>query len=293
MIDPSRSLRRHPIRAFLRWAEDMIGLGRRCVERATEIQFLDRSVAIASTAFTALVPLLLIIGAVVPGTGGLADSLVRRFHLHGATATVVHQVFAPPNATKQALSIGGVFLLLISALSFTRSLTRVYEQSWRLPALGVRGTKGGLLWLLTLVIWATLFAAIRRAIVDATGPGVAVVVVLTGNFALWLATPTLLLSGRVPWRSLLPTAALTGTALTVLSAVSIIYMPHEIATAVNRYGPIGLAIALVSWLVILGFAVVISAAFGAEIFATGRRGLPLSRLSAMSDVPAPTEPTES
>jgi uncharacterized BrkB/YihY/UPF0761 family membrane protein len=292
MIDPGTSLRRHPIRWGASWAEDMIGLARRCVARATEIQFLDRSVALASTAFTALVPLLLIVGALVPGTGGLADSLVRRFHLHGATATVVHQVFAPPNATKQALSVGGVVLLLISVLSFTRSLTRVYEQSWHLPALGVRGTKGGLLWILTIVIWATLFSAIRRALVDATGPTVAVIVALAGNFALWLLTPTFLLSGRVPWRSLLPTAALTATALTVLSAVSVIYMPHEIAIAVHRYGPIGLAIALVSWLVILGFAIVISAAFGAEIFDTGRRGFPLSKLSAMSEAPTHAEPTE-
>jgi hypothetical protein len=45
--------------------------------------------------------------------------------------------------------------------------------------------------------------------------------------------------------------------------------------------------------VILGFAIVISAAFGAEIFATGRRGFPLSTLSAMSEVPTPAEPTES
>jgi membrane protein len=265
MIEPGTKILRHPIRELIQSVEALIGLIRRTLERANQMHWVERSVALASSAFTAFVPLLLIIGAVVPGTGGFADSIIRRFQLHGNTATLVQHVFASPNATKQAISIFGILLLIVSALSFTRSLQRMYEQAWNLPPLGVRATPGGLQWLLVIVVWATLFAAVRRAVVNATGPAGAVTIVLVGNTVLWMVTPTLLLSRRVPWRRLLPTAVLTAIAMTALSAWSLIYMPHLISKDSARYGPIGLALALVSWLVVVGFAIVLCTALGAEI----------------------------
>jgi membrane protein len=287
MIEPGTKILRHPIRWFIQSVEGLIGLIRRTLQRANEMHWVDRGVALASSAFTAFVPLLLIIGAVVPGTGGFADSIIRRFQLNGDTATLVRHVFASPNATKQAISIVGILLLVVSALSFTRSLQRMYEQAWNLPPLGVRATPGGLQWLLVIVVWATLFAAVRRAVVNATGPAGAVTIVLVGNSALWLITPTLLLSRRVSWRRLLPTALLTAIAMTALSAWSLIYMPHLIGKDSARYGPIGLALAIVSWLVIVGFAIVLCTALGAEISESNPR-------TAMSRaVSAALEPVDS
>jgi membrane protein len=287
MIEPGTKILRHPIRWLIQSVEALIGLIRRTLERANGMHWVERSVALASSAFTAFVPLLLIIGAVVPGTGGFADSIIRRFQLHGNTATLVQHVFASPNATKQAISIAGILLLVVSALSFTRSLQRMYEQAWKLPVLGVRATPGGLQWLLVIVVWATGFAAIRRAVVDATGPAGAVTIVLVGNTLLWLITPTLLLSRRIPWRRLLPTAVLTAIVMTAISGWSLIYMPHLIAKDTSRYGPIGLALALVSWLVIVGFAIVLCTALGAEI----SEGNPRTAMSrAMS---AALEPADS
>lgn len=240
-------------------------LARRCLGRLAEVQFVDRAVALASLGFTAIVPLLVIVGALLPGTRDLADALIDRFRLEGASADLVRQVFTQSDATKQALSWLGVLLLIGSVLSFTRALQRVYEQAWRIPALGVRGTPAGLAWIAGIVVWITLFATARRALIDATGPAVAVVAVLAGNMVLWLATPYVLLSRRVAWRALVPTAALTAIALTLLSLASVIYMPGAIDDSAASYGPIGIAIALVSWLVAIGFVLVVSAAVGAEV----------------------------
>jgi membrane protein len=286
MIEPGTKILRHPVRWLIQSVEGLIGLIRRTLERANQMHWVERSVALASSAFTAFVPLLLIVGAVVPGTGGFADSIIRRFQLHGDTATLVQHVFASPHATKQAISIVGILLLIVSALSFTRSIQRMYEQAWNLPPLGVRATPGGLQWLFVIVLWATLFAAIRRAVVNATGPAGAVTIVLVGNTVLWLVTPILLLSRRVPWRRLLPTAILTAVAMTAISGWSLIYMPHLISKDSARYGPIGLALALVSWLVIVGFAIVLCTALGAEISESNPR-------TAMSRaVSAALEPTD-
>ncbi|MDX6627733.1 MAG: rane protein [Solirubrobacterales bacterium] len=258
---------------------EIVALVRRCVERFVGMQAVDRAVALASLGFTAIVPLFVIVGAVLPGDRGLADALVNRFHLRGSSADLVRQVVAQPDATKQALSWLGVALLIVSALSFTRALQRVYEQSWRLEALGARGTPAGLVWIAGIVVWIALFAAARRALIDATGPVVALIVVLAGNGVLWLATPYVLLSRRLRWRALVPTAALTTIAMTVLSAASVIYMPNAIDESAARYGPIGIAIALLSWLVAIGFVLVTSAAVGAELVA-GRAGAPTTSARA-------------
>lgn len=243
----------------------MTALARAALERLVEIQFVERSVALGSLAFTAIVPLLVIAAAFLPGTDGLANELIRRFHLHGSTADVVRGVFAQPDAVRQSISWFGVLLLIAAALSFTRALQRVYERAWRLEARGLAGTRAGLIWIGGIVVWATVFSAARRALLDLTGPVGSLAILLAGDAVVWLWSPWILLSKRVTWRALVPTALLTAGALTAISVGSVVYMPAAIDRSATHYGPIGIAIALVSWLVGIGFALTVCAAVGAVL----------------------------
>jgi membrane protein len=184
------------------------------------MQFVERSIALGSLAFTALVPLLVIASAFLPATSGLADELISRFDLHGSTEQLVREVFAQPDAVRQSVSWLGVLLLIGAALSFTRALQRVYEHAWRLETRGLAGTRAGLTWLLGVVLWATAFSAVRGWLLDLTGP---------------------------------------------------------IGRAATHDGPIGIAIALVSWLVGAGFALTVCAAVGAVL--GGAVDEPRTRLS--------------
>lgn len=240
-------------------------LARASLARLVELQFVERSVALGSLAFTALVPLLVIASAFLPGTDGIADELVRRFHLRGATADVVREVFAQPDAVRQSVSWLGVLLLVVAALSFTRALQRVYERAWRLEARGLRGTRAGLTWIGGVVLWVTVFSAARRGLLDLTGPIGSLAILLAGDAVVWLWSPWILLSRRIAWRALVPTALLTAVALTAISVGSVVYMPEAIGRSATHYGPIGIAIALVSWLVGIGFALTICAAVGAVL----------------------------
>jgi membrane protein len=242
-----------------------VGLTRAALDRLVEIQFVDRSIALGSLAFTALVPLLVIASAFLPGTDGLANELISRFHLHGATAALVRDVFAQPDAVRQSISWLGVLLLVGAALSFTRGLQRVYELSWRLEVRGLAGTRAGLIWIGSIVVWSTVFATARDWLLDATGPVGSLTVLLAGDALLWLWSPWILLARRVDWRRLVPTALLTAVAMTAISIGSVIYMPEAIGRAATHYGPIGIAIALVSWLVGIGFALTACAAVGAVL----------------------------
>jgi membrane protein len=242
-----------------------VELVRACLDRLVRIQFVDRAIALGSLAFTALVPLLVIVGAYAPGAHGIADTLVERFHLSGNTADLVEEVFAQPESSRGAISVVGVLLLVGSALSFTRGLQRLYELSWRLKTRGWLGTVAGLKWLAVCAVWATVFTSARTWLLDHTGPLTSLVIAIGTSAILWLLTPFLLLDGRVPWRRLLPTALLTSVGMTGLSIGSVIYMPEAFADSADRYGSIGIAIALVSWLVGIGFVLTVCAALGAVL----------------------------
>jgi membrane protein len=243
----------------------LVALARASLDRLVEMQFVDRSVALGSLAFTALVPLLVITSAFLPGTEDLPSELIERFHLHGANAQLVREVFAQPDAVRQSVSWLGVLLLIVAALSFTRALQRVYEHAWRLEVRGIAGSRAGLIWIGGVVLWSTVFASVRDALLDLAGPVGSLTILLTGNALLWLWSPWILLAGRVAWQRLVPSALLTSVAMTAISVGSVIYMPEAIGRSATHYGPIGIAIALVSWLVGIGFALTVCAGVGAVL----------------------------
>lgn len=236
---------------------------RACLDRLVQIQFVDRAIALGSLAFTAMVPLLVIVGAYAPGSDGIAEALIDRFHLSGTTAALLEEVFTQPPGAHGAISGVGVLLLVGSALSFTRGLQRLYEMAWRLDTRGWKGTVAGLKWLALAALWAGLFTSARTWLLDHTGPLLSLVIALATGTVLWLVTPFVLLDGRVRWRHLLPTALLTAIGMLALSVSSVVYMPEAIADSADRYGSIGIAISLVSWLVGTGFVLVFCAAIGA------------------------------
>src|SRR5690242_1752274 len=85
------------------WFARAAELTRAALDRLVEVQFVDRSIALGSLAFTALVPLLVIAAAYFPAADGLANELIERFHLRGSTADLIRQVFAQPDDVKQSL----------------------------------------------------------------------------------------------------------------------------------------------------------------------------------------------
>ena len=82
---------------------------------------------------------------------------------------------------------------------------------------------------------------------------------------LWLITPYVLLGRRIPWRPLVPMALLTSLGMTILAICSAIWMPRSVATSAAQFGTIGVAFALLSWLVGYGFVLVVAASGGAVI----------------------------
>lgn len=83
------------------------------------------------------------------------------------------------------------------------------------------------------------------------------------GFVLWLGTPLILLRG-VAWRKLVPGATVTAVLVSLAGVASAVYVPILMTRAAERYGLIGIALALQSWLVVMAFVVVTGAVVGAN-----------------------------
>ncbi|MGH3460236.1 MAG: YhjD/YihY/BrkB family envelope integrity protein [Kribbellaceae bacterium] len=240
----------------------------RIVFALLEIRLYDRALTIAGQAFIALVPLMIVLATLLSSAdaAAVADWLISRFDLSGSSADAVQSLFGRPPSASGGLTIISVITVLISASSFARSVQRTYEVAWNLPARGLRKTVDGLsgaaLLLLLLVVLAYLASLVSQV------PG-GRLVSLIGQLAIaipaWCLVTWLLLSRRVSRRLLLPGAVVSAVAQVVLSWAGSIYVPHLIERNIDRYGVIGVAIALISWLVVAALVIVVSAVIGAQL----------------------------
>ena len=240
-----------------------VQFGRDWLVRFLELQGFDRAVAIAGQAFTGLFPLLILNSAIVSEATGndFADRIIEIFDLHGSSAASVKETIGTAGEVQTQVSALGAILLIGSALAFTRALQRLYQLAFGQPSLGWRAAKWGLIWLAAIIAILTL-----RPIVLSWLHGLTLLVVTLATSALvWLVTPYVLLGRRIAWRRLVATALLSSVGMTALGICSAIWMPHTVSTSAAQFGAIGVAFALLSWLVGAGLVLVVAAAGGSVI----------------------------
>jgi membrane protein len=238
--------------------------GLRVVRRFFEIEGSQQATILGAQAFTSLIPFLVVTAAFSPGDSDLADRIVERFGLTGASAKSVHQLFASAGTTESAVTWASIIILVLSALSFTRGLQRLFQRAYDHPSGGVKDIWRGLGWVVGLAAWAVVTSPLKGAMSDFGGVVFAVAVATITGFFLWLLTPVLLL-GEHNWRRLVPGAAVSGVLGALLGVASSIYVPILMDWSADKYGLIGIAFALQSWLLVFAFVVVIGAVVGATV----------------------------
>ncbi|PYC84721.1 hypothetical protein C7C46_07360 [Streptomyces tateyamensis] len=239
----------------------------RAVSRFQQVTGLERSMALASSALTTLIPLAVLVATVLTSFGrqDLAERIVRRYGLSGGGADAVRQLFSFVHGPDATLDVLGSLFLLISALSFARAAQRLFERVWELPALSVRNTVNDLRWLLVLVLYAMaagwLHVVLGRGRFDLAaaacqGP-------LTAVFLAWSGWT--LSAKRTPWRGLVPFAVLGAVLIAAYSVGAAVYLPGLFSSYASRYGPVGAVFAMITALFGTMLALVWSAAFGREV----------------------------
>jgi uncharacterized BrkB/YihY/UPF0761 family membrane protein len=241
----------------------------RAFNRFQKVAGFDRAIALASSALTATIPLLIVVSAAGTKLGGksTADRLIERYDLTGGGAEAVKDIFSPPTGTSTSLGVVGFLFLLVAVLSFSRTVQRLFEQTWELTPLSVRNTFNGLLWTGGLALYLTVsgllhaaFGAGRlelaAALLDAP---------LSAVFLIW--SGWILSARRLARRDLIPFGVVGAALLALYSVGATVYVPHLFDTYATRYGVIGAVFAMISALFAVMVLIVGSATSGREIHA--------------------------
>jgi membrane protein len=239
----------------------------RVLNRFQKVAGFDRSIALASGALTAMIPLTIVTSAVAMQLGGrgTADRLIDRYDLTGGGAEAVRDVFAPPTGTSTTIGVVGFLFLMIAVLSFTRGVQRLFEQTWELSPLSVRNTLNGLLWIAGLAAYVALSGLIHgllgRSRLDLAPALLAAP--LSAVFLVW--SGCVLSARRIASRDLIPFAVLGSSLLAIYSVGATVYVPQLFDTYATRYGVIGAVFAMISALFCVMVILVGSASAGREI----------------------------
>jgi membrane protein len=240
----------------------------RCFRLFQAISGRDRVLMLAGQGFIAIVPLLIVIASftTAAGVNSVGDRIIARMSLTGSAADGVRILFAYPPGTTGGITLFSTLLLLYSVNSFARSVQRTFESAWGLPRMGMRGTlnrTGGLLVLLgvgTIATWA-------RSLLDQST--VTVLLALALQLALlvagWLLGTVLMLSKRKPARDLARGAVFSAAVQVAVGWGTALYIPDLFQRYAERYGVIGVALALVTWLIAVAATIVGGAIVGAVL----------------------------
>lgn len=217
-------------------------------EEIVRISAVDRALALASKLFVAVIPLSILVTAIGPSRGSFGDELVPRFGLTGLGASSTRTLFASGGEVRGAFSVIGLVIVLYSVRSFTRGLQRVYLDVWRLEPRQPDAVIRQLMWIVGFVLYITLLIPVRSfERKHGVGELYAVSAIVLGS-AFWLWTPYILLGKRIALRRLLTTGGLTAIAVAVFSAGSAVFLPGIFTANAERYGLIGIAFGIVTWL---------------------------------------------
>ncbi|HYB30076.1 MAG TPA: YhjD/YihY/BrkB family envelope integrity protein [Solirubrobacteraceae bacterium] len=240
----------------------------RVLHRFQLVAGFDRAMALASSALTALIPIAVLAGAVLPHVQAesAAQWIINRYALSGGGAEAVKEALAPSTATNTDVGLIGALLLVIAILSFARAVQRLFERTWDLQPLSVRNSFNDLLWIAGLIAYLVISGIAHREI-GSSRVQVGANLLLTPLTAIFLAWSGRVLSAkRIALRDLAPFAIVASLALAVYFAGAAVYVPHLFSSYATRYGAIGAVFAMISALFGFMVALVASAALGREVF---------------------------
>jgi membrane protein len=241
--------------------------GGRCAQRFLDMAGIDRCIVLSSQAFTALIPLMILISTLAPvgKEDVIAQTITAKFGLTGDTAAAVHQLFSAPEGASSGVSLFSALLLLFSGLSFTRRLQAMYRAAWGQQPEGARSGLFATLGLLILLAEVFVLYGVRSVVRHFPLDWALMVPVSAATgLVLWTSIPYLLLNRRVHWRRLLVAGGLASAGTAVYGVASSVYMPDQMAKYTTEFGLFGITIVLIGWLLIVSGIIVASAAVGAE-----------------------------
>jgi membrane protein len=259
----ARSRLSAPLRRAAAWGSRR-WLGRLVVESMTEsrrIELFDRSMTIAAQIFTSILPILIAMASWLGRSS--TDVVTNAIAVPPETQRTLEEVLA--TSGDATFGVVGVLVILLSATSLSRALTRAWAAVWDLPrpVVGLSAVWRWVAAVLALALALIVARQLHRFSERIPPQGFwDVVAAVASDVALALIIPLILLAGAVPLVRLLPGALLFGAVMSVVRPVSVSYLPRMLDTSAERYGSIGVAFTYLAFLYVVAFCLLAAAVVG-------------------------------
>jgi membrane protein len=224
------------------------------------IEIFDRAMTIAAQFFTSVFPII-IMAASWLGREEF-ERVSQSLDVPPQTRAILSDALHGTNAS---FGLVGVLVVLISATSLSRALTRAFCAVWKLER-SPRRLFDAWRWLAVVVVLALTTVVTRLAVNLVQGLPPKQLWSTTALLAIYtliaILVPWLLMAGRVRVRSLVPGGILFAIAMLAVRPASTVYLSLALKNSAERYGSIGVAFTYLTWLYIISFIVLLTAVIG-------------------------------
>src|SRR5262249_20053295 len=142
-------------------------------DRMLEMEFVDRSIALAGKAFISFFPLIIVAAAFLPShlRMSIFTTLTHRLGITGPSLGTVTQAFSSAEDIRRATGLLGLVLAIFYASSFTTALRRAYLRAWRRPPGGKAAGNyvRGVTWVAAFLVYMALLGVARNVLGNGAG----------------------------------------------------------------------------------------------------------------------------
>jgi membrane protein len=228
--------------------------------------------ALAFRIFLFMVPIVYVVftvlGAASRALGQDPAQLASNAGITGILASTVVKVDQQSAWTQVPLLLGAIVAMFITAGGLLKALYVVHWLIWRVPRVRPVGL-GPKLVLIGVTLLASALGIAVNDVRNAAGVAGAVIAVflVTGlSFAGWWWVSWKLPHAPCPARALIPGALLMAVGADVLQILTTYWIGYLVARKTSTYGAVGIALAVLLWVYILGRIMVGSAGLNAALW---------------------------
>jgi len=252
----------------------LIGKGNAAIDRAkatragtfwtqlNTVDFINSAFQFATFLALCIFPLLIVLTAAL---GGSARKVITvRLGLSPQAAKDVDALISTGHQALSGLTVPGIVFLFLSAIGISTTLQTWYQKIYDQPP-----PRNAVRLLLSRTVWVIGFAAyiwLQVQIGSQVGPAGHHVLIYLVLFVIaiffWWWTVHILLMGTMSWRALFPAGLATAFCYTGLGVFSALFFSNSIISDEKAYGPAGVIMILLSYMIAIGVVVHLGAVVG-------------------------------
>ncbi len=234
-------------------ASRSVGVPITTIRRFFQINGIRKSMLIAFNLFICGLPLLMIVFSFVSANRenlALGTVAVQTFELRGTSAEVMKDLFASNQSVLGIASLIVMLTISISGFDIADAVASAYGEAFQTDKIrGITGQLRGITWFVLSFahFGISMFLLRKSATLGLASWAISIPTYAWISWYFWLLTPRLMLNRKLEREDLVPGAWLGMVASTGLWLASIFILKNWFDWYGEGFGPIGLALAIISW----------------------------------------------